>query len=146
MMIRKNRRREGGTQGNQIEREIEVKSKEDEERETRKGTSHADCFCFFQGTFVKAKGTVAGGDPGYLETAKMTSEAGLCLALESEKLPRRGTLISSERFTENKKKKRERKTKKNYLSLSLSLSLSLALSFSFSLPLSRSLFLSVYFL
>ena len=31
---------------------------------------------------------VSGGDPGYTETAKMLSESALCLALDSDKLPK----------------------------------------------------------
>ena len=30
---------------------------------------------------------VSGGDPGYAETAKMVSEAALCLALDRQELP-----------------------------------------------------------
>lgn len=39
--------------------------------------------------------TVAGGDPGYGETAKMISESALCLALDREKLPSRYGVLTS---------------------------------------------------
>ncbi len=48
---------------------------------------------WFEVTFLGRSGdvrvttSVAGGDPGYAETAKMISESALCLALDRKKLP-----------------------------------------------------------
>ncbi len=44
---------------------------------------------------AKATITVAGGDPGYSETAKMISESALCLALDREKLPNRFGVLTT---------------------------------------------------
>jgi len=43
---------------------------------------------------VKVVAVVSGGDPGYAETAKMVSEAGLTLALQRHSLPRRGGVLT----------------------------------------------------
>jgi short subunit dehydrogenase-like uncharacterized protein len=44
---------------------------------------------------AKATITVAGGDPGYSETAKMISESALCLALDRDRLPARYGVLTT---------------------------------------------------
>ena len=43
---------------------------------------------------ARAKVNVSGGDPGYTETAKMLSEAALCMALHKEMLPGTGGVLT----------------------------------------------------